>query len=85
MRKGEFPECLKTSRVIPIQKPGKSSNSLESFRPINNLNPVEKIVEEAIKIQLQNITGEEIGIPCALLGSQETEKRNFENKCWSAI
>ena len=47
-----FPDSLKTTRVIPIPKPKKDRNDILSYRPINNMNTVEKIVVEAIKIQL---------------------------------
>ena len=37
IHQGVFPSQLKTSRVIPILKPGKPSGEMESYRPINLL------------------------------------------------
>ena len=47
-----YPTILKVSRISPILKPEKQSESIDSYRPINNLSAVEKIVEEFIKEQL---------------------------------
>ena len=52
IRTGIFPNCLKVSKIIPILKSGKNSTSLDSFRPVNSLPAVEKVVEEWIKINL---------------------------------
>ena len=41
IRTGIFPDCLKVSKIIPILKSGKPSNSIESFRPVNCLLAVE--------------------------------------------
>lgn len=40
--------------MIPIHKKGKDKNVLESYRPINNLNIIEKIVETIIKTQIND-------------------------------
>ena len=40
------------SRMIPIHKPKKDKKNLHSYRPINNLNVVEKIVESIVKFQV---------------------------------
>ena len=42
---GVVPKVFKISRILPISKPGKDSNSIESYRPINNLPCLEKILE----------------------------------------
>ena len=47
-----YPTILKVSRISPILKPEKPSENIDSYRPINNLSAVEKIVEEFIKEQL---------------------------------
>ena len=52
IRKSIFPKSLKTSRIIPIHKKNKDRFDLTSYRPINNLNVVEKIVESHIKEQI---------------------------------
>ena len=50
--KGKIPEIFKISRILPLSKPEKSVNSIESYRPINNLPCIEKIFEEHIIINL---------------------------------
>ena len=52
IRTGIFPECLKVSKVIPILKSGKDPTSIDSFRPVNCLPAVEKLVEEWFKTNL---------------------------------
>ena len=44
-----FPTIFKTTRIIPVSKPGKPTDSINSFRPINNLPALEKLLEEWIK------------------------------------
>ena len=44
-----YPTILKVSRITPILKPDKQSEIIDSYRPINNLSAVEKIVEEFLK------------------------------------
>ena len=48
-----LPDIFKISRITPISKPGKPLSDIESFRPINNLCTIEKIVEEYIKLHLE--------------------------------
>merc|ERR1712030_57162 len=43
-RTGIYPDIMKTSKIIPLHKPGN--------RPINILGPVDKIYQEHIKINL---------------------------------
>ena len=38
--------------MIPIHKPKKDKKNLDSYRPINNLNVVEKVVESIVKFQV---------------------------------
>ena len=47
-----YPTVLKVSRISPILKPDKPSEIIDSYRPINNLSAVKKIVEEFLKEQL---------------------------------
>ena len=47
-----FPEGLKTSKVIPIIKPEKSSCDPASYRPINILPALSKIIEKTVFKQL---------------------------------
>ena len=44
----KFPDCLKTSKVIPIIKPYKDKLDPLSYRQINLLSPVSKIIEKTI-------------------------------------
>ena len=45
IRSGVFPDVFKTTRIIPVSKPGKPLDDIDSFRPINNLCTLEKILE----------------------------------------
>ena len=38
--------------MIPIHKPKKDRKNLHSYRPINNLNVVEKVVESVARFQV---------------------------------
>ena len=49
----KFPEALKIARLTPILKPGKVDMDIELYRPIANLNVIEKVVEELFKKQLE--------------------------------
>ena len=51
-RTGTYPSFLKTSRILPLQKRGKEDDTFNCFRPINNLNPIDKIIEEAIRSRI---------------------------------
>jgi len=50
---GTYPDILKRSRISPIKKPDKPEDNIDSFRPINNLVTLEKIIEQHIKIHLE--------------------------------
>ena len=52
LRTSKFPKCLKVTRLIPICKPRKSKTKKESYRPIANLNILEKVIEEWMKREL---------------------------------
>ena len=41
-----YPSNLKLSRITPILKPDKQHDSIESYRPINNLSVIDKIIEQ---------------------------------------
>ena len=47
-----FPSTFKHSRITPILKPKKQNTHIDSFRPINNLCTLDKIVEQHIKTHL---------------------------------
>merc|ERR1711954_89226 len=65
---GIFPDCYKISRIAAIPKPGKDHLELDSHRPINNLNPLEKIIEEAIKNQIDEYLDDKKVIPKEMHG-----------------
>ena len=69
-RTGIFPEGLKISRIIPIMKPGKPDNNLDSFRPINNLNTIEKLIEKVMKKQIDEFLEKKQIIPDEHHGSR---------------
>ena len=48
-----YPNILKLSRITPIKKPDKPDDNIDSYRPINNLATLEKIVEQHIKSYLE--------------------------------
>ena len=45
LRTSTFPSCFKITKIIPILKPGKPADQIDSFRPINCLPTLEKLVE----------------------------------------
>ena len=50
---GKFPQIFKISRIFPISKQDKPKHLISSFRPLNNLACIEKIVEHYIKEKLE--------------------------------
>lgn len=57
LEKGMFPDCIKTSTIVPIKKVS-NSNKAENLRPVNMLPTVEKILEKVVYIQLKNFITE---------------------------
>lgn len=53
IKKGIFPECLKSARVLPIYKSG-DKNDPSNYRPISILCTLSKIFEKHVAIQLQD-------------------------------
>ena len=47
-----FPRIRKITRILPLLKPQKISSLKENYRPIADLNVLEKGIKELIKIQL---------------------------------
>ena len=52
LRTSTIPDIFKISRILPISKPDKSVNLIDSYRPINNLPCLEKVLEEHILTHL---------------------------------
>merc|ERR1711954_535447 len=63
LKERKFPKSLKTARILALRKPGKSQRDPKSFRPISLLNPVEKLIEEEMKNQLNTYFEEQGLIP----------------------
>ena len=53
IKTGVYPKILKISRITPIKKPDKPQHDIDSYRPINNLATLEKIIEQRIKLHLE--------------------------------
>ena len=51
---GRFPAAFKTARILPLKKRGKPEDDFSGFRPINCLNPLSKILEEMIRVRIEN-------------------------------
>ena len=50
----KFPRIFKISRILPLSKPGMDRLSINSYRPINNLCSIEKIIEAHLLLHLEN-------------------------------
>ena len=44
-----YPDIFKVSKITPTLKPDKTANCVDSYRPINNLSALEKLVEQHLK------------------------------------
>merc|ERR1711954_501606 len=45
---------LKIARILPLKEQGKPGELFDSYRPINNLCPLNKVVEEAIRLRIDS-------------------------------
>ena len=63
IRTGKFPDSLKIARITPILKPGKGRSEKSSYRPISNLNSIEKVIEQLIKEDLESFLDKNDVIP----------------------
>ena len=95
---GTFPAILKTTKILPTLKQGKTPNNPSSYRPISSLSMLAKIVERAGFDQLKNHC-EEHGIICkeqhggrqhhstttCLMELQENIQTSKDNKMKSAL
>lgn len=48
----KYPQILKIDQISPNLKPDKNSENIDSYRPINNLSKIDKIIEEFFKQQI---------------------------------
>ena len=51
IRSGKYPDEFKLSRIIPLIKKKKDKGNIDSYRPINNVNPIAKCIEGLLKEQ----------------------------------
>ena len=58
IKSSTIPTIFKVSRILPISKPQKSLNNIESYRPLNNLVCLEKLLEQHILNNLNNFLEE---------------------------
>ena len=49
-----YPQCLKTAIIVPIQKPGKNKKMTTSYRPINLLPTIGKLLDRRIQEEILN-------------------------------
>jgi hypothetical protein len=54
LKNREVPNIIKTSRISPILKSGKEGLSAASYRPINNLSIIAKLIDRHVFSQLSN-------------------------------
>ena len=93
-----FPDIFKTTRIIPVSKPGKPTDSIDSFRPINNLPTLEKLLEQWIKRSLVDwlkgeniISGDHHGgrqgfsTLTAISSIQQQINKNLQNKNYNIL
>ena len=59
----KFPDSLKCSKLIPILKPSKNPMSCDSYRPIAILQASEKIIEQMMRMQMQQYFSDNKIIP----------------------
>lgn len=50
---GQYPECLKTARVVPLHKSGDRLN-INNYRPISTLSVLNKILEKLLATRIMN-------------------------------
>ena len=58
IKKEKFPQVMKITRIVPILKKGKDVRDIDSYRPINNLMCLEKIIEEYFKRKMEEFIKE---------------------------
>lgn len=73
---GIYPDILKISKISPIIKPDKDANSIDSYRPINNLSTLDKIVEQYLKNEFQSYLDLNNIINCNHHGSRKFHGTN---------
>ena len=59
VRTGIFPKEYQVSRFIPLKKKDKDDLDINSHRPVNNLNPIEKCIKHLLKEQMDKFLKDE--------------------------
>ena len=62
-RTGKFPDVLKIARLTPILKQGKPSTDPDGYRPISNLNTIEKVIEQLMREDIDEFLVENNIVP----------------------
>ena len=71
VRSGKYPNELKISRIIPLIKKKKDKGNIDSYRPINNVNPIGKLIEGLLKEQFDEFFDEHDIFPPTHHGSRK--------------
>ena len=98
VRSGEFPQIFKLTRIVPISKPGKPLDQIDSYRPVNNLCTLEKILEAWINkcmiewAETNNLISEKhhggrkgYSTNTAIANIQNTIDENINGKCFNIL
>lgn len=70
LSEGVFPRGWKKARIVPVLKGGKPARETSSYRPLSMLVPMSKVLEQVVKIQLQEHATIEGFIPPSQHGYQ---------------
>merc|ERR1712081_149497 len=71
VRSGKYPNELKSSRIIPLIKKKKDKGNIDSYRPMNNINPIGKLIEGLLKEQFDEFFDEHDIFPLTHHGSRK--------------
>ena len=98
VRSGEFLQIFKLTRIVPISKPGKPLDQIDSYRPVNNLCTLEKILEAWINkcmiewAETNNLISEKhhggrkgYSTNTAIANIQNTIDENINGKCFNIL
>ena len=76
VRSGVYPAAFKTSRIIPLLKRNKDKSELDSFRPVNNVNPLAKCLDGLMKKQMDKFFEQNKVMPYYHHGSRKGSRGN---------
>lgn len=75
-----FPDSLKIAKIIPKLKPSKDSSKLSSYRPINLLPALSKVIESVVGNQLKSHINKH-----GLIPENHTGSRKFNSTTTAAM